>query len=438
MDSRSLRQLLVVQNIVKNKFRCWYEAFPGFGKTKIAFDVMQYILERKSTATFAVIVPSITLKIQWEGLLKLNNILSCEVHVVNGVTMLEKPIIANVTFIDEAHMMINGQIFGKIFELCISGFVIPFSGTFKEEHKEFLNSIMPKADNVTWEEGRKNGWIAESKEYNVYISLSKERQEEYNKIHEMHEEYFAHFNHNFNLAQSCRNYHGAMAYVQMAEITRFDEGKGRWLTQSELAVDYSNKANIWGKAMGKRSNFINLSPEKTDAVIQFLSNTNRKYVTFGLLTETADRLTKALPECKPYHSDLETLLLPKALLYEYGMAKSPTGKPVKVSGSRQREIALLELKMNVIKGIHAIKAADLGLDVEGMNCAATYARNSGKERQNQRGARVTRVEGDKVSLLVNFILKDTKDESWTNSTQYGKRGIIKVYSVEELLSKLND
>lgn len=438
MDSRSLRQLLVVQNIIKNKFRTWYEAFPGFGKTKIAIDLMKYILEKKPTATFAVIVPSIPLKVQWSGILEENGITGWEVHVINGVTIKETPITADVTFMDEAHTMINGQIFSKIFELCTSGFVIPFSGTFKPEHREFLNSLMPMADNVTFEEGKRNGWIAETKEFNLFITLSPEKQLEYDAIHEMFEEYYAHFNQNFNLAQSCRNFHGAMSYVQMANITHFDEEKNRWLTPNELAYDYSKKANIWGKAMAKRSNFINLSSEKTDAVVQIISSIKRKYVTFGLLNETADRLTKALPECKSYHSELETLYFPKALLYEYGMAKSPNGNPVKVSGNRLKKIAIYELTLDIIRGINSTKALDLGLDVPGLSMAVSYCRNSGQERQNQRGARVTRVEGDKVSLLINVILKNTKDESWAKSTQWGKRGIINVYSIEELLSKVND
>lgn len=414
-STRDLRQEELVSKIIGHRFFCWYSAFPGFGKTKVCTMVLGHIKKLRASFSIAVIVPTNTLKKQWTDILTEAGYTDFNIYVINGVAINEIEIKEDITFMDEAHTYIEGKVFGRIFSLVKSKALIPFSGTFKPEHEMFLNSIMPCADKVTMEEGRREGWIAEYKEYNLYITLDPVRQAAYNEISKMYEENFAFFGHDFNTAKNCITARGAGVFIHRNNL-KLKDNTGAYMDFGAMVKHVTTKANIWRVAMQNRSEFINLSIEKVQATAYLVNLFKRKTITFGLLNETSDLLTKLIPNSESYHSGITGQVI--------------NGK--KLGAKKVKEFTLLKLADGIITCVNTSKALDLGADVPGLSMSVIYARHSTKEKNAQRIARTTRKEEDKLTLVVNVILKDTKDESWTKSAQMGRKGIINVNSVDEL------
>jgi len=83
------------------------------------------------------------------------------------------------------------------------------------------------------------------------------------------------------------------------------------------------------------------------------------------------------------------------------------------------------------------KTLKSGLPV-GVDGILIYGRNSVTGKQTQRKGRGIRKEGDKFTLVVNVVIRKTKDEAWLKSAQWGTYGQVVVNSVEELVNHFNN
>ena len=427
-SSRDLKQEDVVETIIKGKGRGWLDITGGMGKTKIALMFIQKVLTLRPLYNTVIIVPTTELKGQWESQIEELKVANCEVIVINGVTIRQEKIIAKTVIMDEADRYLFGEMFSTIFSLCEdSPYIIPMSGTWSEDAKRIMNAILPCLYIITKQEAVINGWVAQSVEYNLGLELTTPEREYYDNINRMHDETFATFGQDFHGAMACLTYGGALNYVKANGI--------QGASYEIIAKDYAKKANIWRDATQKRVDFIQNHLGKIKTVAEILKALpDRKAITFGASIDAAEKLTELLPNSKTYHSQITGQELPNELLEKYGFKVGKKGSTTKLGSKKVRELYIKMFNAGDFIRLNTVRAADLGLDIKGCNCSGVYGRNSKPEKNSQREWRSTRYEGeDKLALIFNVYLKDTKDESWLRNCQKGKKGIIKVNSISELV-----
>lgn len=442
-----INKLLVINGTV--------ECFTGFGKSRIGIETTIKANISKIIKSLIVVVPTIDLKDDWIG--KLQNIsnLTYKVLVVNGIVSEGNILHADVIIYDEIHKYLKGEQFSKVFKLTKGSIKeIGLTATLSNEEKNIVNQILPIVDTVSLNEGIKNKWVTDFISYNLFIDFQKkEEREEYDKIHQMHNECFAYFNQDFETANKCSNKWGAEKFVLENKFfpnKSEEEGGGR-MSVSEATKFICEKANIWKDCVKKRSNIINTYYGKLDTVIELVNKFSLKYITFGIVTETCDILTEKLSFSKSFHSNIESEEVDKLILIDYDLAK-PNKKEqqlinlghkdfikskVKCGKDRLNTLYKRQLSRGDINGINTAAKADLGLDIPGLNGIFIYGRNSKPSKNQQRGGRGLRKEGDKFTLIVDIIIKNTKDESWLKSAQWGTHGQVVVNSIEELVKHFN-
>jgi len=427
-SSRDLKQEDVVEAIWNNKGRGWLNICGGLGKTRIALMFIERTFAVRPLWRARIIVPTTELKTQWESAIRDRNIPNCTVSVINGVTLKEEEILEEIVFLDESNLLLKGKIFSRIFSLCKGHCLIPMSGTYSEDDKRIMNALMPCIYTITQREAEENGWVSQSIEYNLGIELTQPEREYYDKNNIVVDETFATFGQDFHTAMECLTYGGALNYVKANGI----QGPSYEI----LAKEYSRKANIWQDATQKRVKFIQNHLGKIKTVAEILKALpDRKAITFGASIDAAEKLTELLPNSKTYHSQIKGQELPNELLEKYGFKVGKKGSTTKLGAKKVRELYIKMFNAGDFTRLNTVRAADLGLDISGCNCSIVYGRNSKPEKNSQREWRSTRYEGeDKLALIVNVYLKDTQDMRWLSKVQKGKKGVIKVNSVEELVN----
>lgn len=100
--SRDERQEICLQNWFKNKGKGIIICPTGFGKTRVATNMIGRLLNKYPSTKFIIIVPTTILKDQWTEILdKLGYGLNCDVIVIN--TAIRNNYKCDVLIIDEAH-----------------------------------------------------------------------------------------------------------------------------------------------------------------------------------------------------------------------------------------------------------------------------------------------------------------------------------------------
>lgn len=417
----------VVESIIKHKGRCYLDVVGAAGKTRMAILFILRVQALRPAYRVSVIVPTDNLKEQWELELPKWNVTNYQVLVINGVTIKNEPLNTEITIIDEAALFCIGRVFSRIFELANGAYLVALSGTWSSDNKRIIGSFLPCAYTLTKQEALEKGWVSDSIEYNLGLELTLPEREYYDKNNIVVDETFATFGQDFHTAMECLTYGGALNYVKANGI----QGPSYEI----LAKEYSRKANIWQDATQKRVKFIQNHLGKIKTVAEILKALpDRKAITFGASIDAAEKLTELLPNSKTYHSQIKGQELPNELLEKYGFKVGKKGSATKLGAKKVRELYIKMFNAGDFTRLNTVRAADLGLDISGCNASIVYGRNSKPEKNSQREWRSTRHEGeDKLALIVNVYLKDSKDEHWLKSCQKGKKGIIKVNSISELV-----
>lgn len=423
----------VVESIIKLRGKCYLDMCGASGKTRTSIKFVLRVQELRPHFSLTVIVPTDNLKEQWLEELPKWGVKNYRVVVINGVTMRNEPLNTHITIIDEAHMFLRGKTFSRIYQLANGPYCIPMSGTWSDEDKRIMSAIMPCAYVLTQREAEAKGWVSQSVEYNLGIDLGPEERKAYEEVNQRSDEYFATFGHDFQTAQSCMTYGGALSYIRRNQLVQ------RGFTDGMLAKEYAKRANIWQDYTQKRVMFIQSHIGKIQVVADILNSLpDRKAITFGALIAPAEKLTELLFDAKTYHSGIKTIYVPNDVCERHGIKFNKKESVTKLGVKNVRSLYIKQFTANDFRILNTVKAADLGLDVKGVNCCIIYGRNSRAEKNYQRIWRATRAEEEnKVALLVNVYLKNTKDEHWLKSCQKGRRGIVNVESVAELVKHFN-
>lgn len=425
-------QELVVESIVKH-LKCYINITQGLGKTRIAILTILRAKKKNPNCTIAIIVPSIPLRNQWTKVLNEWGITNYTVLVINGTVIHSKPINATITILDECHLYLKGVVFNRIYHLIKSPVIVGMSGTYSQEHFEIINKLLPCAYTITQKEAIQMGWVSPYWEANLFVEMTEQDELLYNSWVEVMDSCFSLFDQDWNTLRSCTTNYGASNFITSRRFTHQNED-GRWLSDRECAMYISQKANIYMQTLQKRNKFIKEYPSKIEATAEILNKAGLKSISFGLTTEGVDKLTALVPNSESYHSAVEPILVDNSVLAKYDFKVSKKDTHTKIAKKKRLELTLRKLEDNTITIINSANALNLGLDVDGMECAVIYSRTSQHHTNGQRLSRANRFKIGRLALIVNVVLKNTKDESWLNSARYREVGIKNYYNVDKLLN----
>jgi len=211
--------------------------------------------------------------------------------------------------------------------------------------------------------------------------------------------------------------------------------------------------------------FINKHPLKVQNALELINKTNYETITFSENTEVADDMKSVLGDrAVVYHSNLESNVEEIEVVKTYKREESALNfiannagwaykgetdgihtvgciKERKVSAKRLKEEAISKIMNDgTVKVMLTAKALDQGFDYPGAELGIIMSRTSNPTQQIQRTGRVVRKHTyddgtEKVGLVVNLYLKDTRDFRKLRGAQKSSVGAMDVSSVDEILTR---
>jgi superfamily II DNA or RNA helicase len=452
------------------------QACTGFGKTRVATNIAKQMYKKNSKIEIIVIVPTIALLQQWEGILEgLGLAKNTKVYVINTVIMIPEVITCDLLILDEIHKYAADTFF-SLFDIIGYQFILGLTATLErlDDKHRLLEKYCPIVDDITLYEARKNGWVADYIEYNLYVEMTEKDKEEYDAINIWLGKAFAIFGHDYYVALGCcaaknRFFNGKMSYGAEHFVNTYMKNNGealvlydnedRQLFGQSLINEVIKQANNTTRLIREREAYLTNHPTKIQTSVDIIKHLGMKTVTFGKSTECADKMTDILTEegikAASYHSYLQTELRAEVHNKEYKTEKSAEkfafandSTPVKKGGvwtveytkvkkygkDRLKKEVIEALENDEISVINSAKALDMGLDVTGMQLAIIISGDSNPTTQTQRIGRVIRKEGEKVAIIVNVLLKGTQDEKWCKRRQSKNRGLVRhITNIDDIM-----
>ena len=373
MITRDERQKMCLKNWLKANGKATIVACTGFGKTRVALNLITAFAKRNEDASALIVVPTDVLKEQWLNNLEewdlLNN---ARVEIVN--TVIKKQWTCDLLIMDEIHLF-AADTFSKTFECVSYNNILGLTATFERlDGKEaILNKYAPVCDTITIKEAESSKWVAPHKEYCVLLDVDLTEYLEWSKIFN---QCFAYFGFIFKDAMNC------------ATDIKFCRTYAK-----KLGLDYNQVMGIaqkWNRAMRERKKFIYNHPKKM---------------------EIAKKIIDARPDAKGI-----------TFSATIAQAEEFDGGLIMHSKKKKKENKLIIDQFNQQdKGfLHTSKAADQGLDCQGINLEIILHTDSSKTRKIQRLGRAIRFEEGKTSEIFTLILKGTQEQNWFNNSNTSK------------------
>lgn len=374
--NRDDRQYLSVTKWKEAKGIGTIVACTGYGKTRCATMIIDKAFKKLKVC---IIVPTLYLKDQWESKVGAN----CEVIVIN--TAIKEKKHYDLLVLDEIHRYGSNR-FSNVFTKITYTYILGLTATYEraDGKDELLSKYAPVIDEVTLEEARANGWVANYKKYDILIPV---KLGEYKRINSKYHKFFAFFGHDFKVAMACA--------TSDSECKMFAWKMGWEYKDVKLA------ALNFMRYMQKRRTWINNHPSKIEVANQIIAaRAGKKIITFSAYNKQADLLAK--------HSGIS---------YHTG----------KTSGNIQDFID------GTVDVVHTSSKLDEGADIP--NLEVGIVTSGGSKRQSiQRLGRVIRKEDNKVAEFFNLVLEGTQDLKWLQKRSEEDINLIKLKNLNELLT----
>lgn len=199
--TRTERQQESVRKWIKNKGKGSIEAATGFGKTNVGLITIKALLKKYPQFRILVVVPTTTLKSQWEK--KIDDwgfTFNSEVQVIN--TVIKHSWKCDLLILDEEHRY-NSDDFSQIFNKVKYKLILGLTATFErlDGKHVIMQKYCPIIDNISIFECQANGWVSEYKEYVVLIDV--DDIEEFKILNKEFIRYFEFFNYDFDSVKKC-------------------------------------------------------------------------------------------------------------------------------------------------------------------------------------------------------------------------------------------
>lgn len=464
IDEKKLkRQEGQVQKWITEGCQGTLQAVTGFGKTYVAILAIKRLHRKYPNVPIDVVVPKIPLQQDWinekNGHIAIHSLKNVEVFVVNTYCKFGRRN-TGLLVLDEIHNYASEE-FSKVFEVAgckkknektrEDTYILGLTATLERldgKHR-LIEEYCPIFDTVSMEEARREGYISDYKIYNLGLELTEKDREEYTKWHNIFNNSFGKFNHNFNLAMACAK--GANVVTQ---LTVPIGSKGGFQTMNKTTKDWiywysqqqewdGEKDSFWSpsniakyaqqfmSSMRARKTFIYRADCKFDTVVALVKKFNVKTMIFSEEQSFADRITEVLGStCASYHTGIvggseRVEVISKKGLISY--------KDKRVSKAEVLRRTLESFKSsNGLQQISTVRSLNEGFDYEGVKLGIMASYNSSKKDDTQRSGRTSRKDYknlDKIAIIINLYIKDSQEEKWLKEKQRGKSGILWINTI---------
>lgn len=370
---RTERQKLCLKRWLESKGHASIEACTGFGKTRVALNLVDAFTIKNPDAQTLIVVPTQILKDQWIQQIDQRGLgLNARVEIINSVIKLEWT--CDLLIIDECHLA-AAETFAKVFQCVNYKFILCLTGTMErlDMRHILIEKYAPICDRVTIQEAEENGWVSPHKEYVVLLNVDLT---EYNEWTRKFNSYFAYFDWDFALG--------------MRLATNPIE-RNAW--SKRMGLDSKKTAAIamdWMRMMKKRKDFVMNHPKKLEVARKILlARTNKKAITFSATIKMAEDIGIGYT----IHSQKKTKEN-KQILEEFNAAECGV--------------------------LNTSKSADQGLDLHGINLEVILHTDSSKIRKVQRVGRSIRFEEGKTTEIFTLIIAGTQEMKWLANSRASK------------------
>lgn len=370
--TRDERQALCIQRWKENKGIGTLECVTGFGKTRIGTTIIKKLLSKRNNLRVIIVVPTTTLKEQWESIL-FSLGCNCIVEVINTVVTTNWE--CDFLVLDEEHRYC-AETFSQVFDKVKYKLILGLTATIErlDGKHEILKKFCPVVDQVTVVEALANGWISPYKEYEVIIDVDDIG--EYNEMQKRFTHYFEFFNYDFNLVTSLMGVNGIRNKLKYRDLICKSTDKTELSNTLKTINAYSQQVMSITQAKKK---FINNHPKKLEIARKIIeARPNSKIITFSNNIKMAEAI---------------------------GIGKVYTGKDSKKKG----RITLEELRSNKERVLNTVSKVNEGLDLQGLSVAIMLGIDSSKIKATQRIGRVIRYEEGKNAEIFNIVIADTAE-----------------------------
>lgn len=378
--TRTERQQEAVRRWISHKGKGSIEAATGFGKTNVGLITIKALLKKYPQFRILVVVPTTTLKSQWEK--KIDDwgfTFNSEVQVIN--TVIKHSWKCDLLILDEEHRY-NSDDFSQIFNKVKYKLILGLTATFERldgKHK-IMQKYCPIIDNISIFECQANGWVSEYKEYVVLIDV--DDIEEFKILNKEFIRYFEFFNYDFDSAKKCCGKNGWKYAIKLRdEMYKGDDENKR----KELGRAIVVNAMQLMRNTQKRKLFINNHPKKIEIARKIIeARSNKKIITFSNNVKMAESI---------------------------GYGNVYTGRI-----SKKRSDSIIEDFNNMSSGVlNTCAKANEGLDVRGLSVAIILGTDSSETKARQRRGRAVRKEENKVAEIFYIVIRGTTEEKWVKN-----------------------
>jgi superfamily II DNA or RNA helicase len=383
--NRDERQIEGLRKWAKNGFNGIAEYPTGFGKTYTAIRAISGMITRKNIKKVVVIVPTITLKLQWEAELDKKKIKIAEVYVINTAVKLDFDI--DLLVLDEIHRY-AAETFKEIFKKVKCDYILGLTATLVREDglHDIILQYLTVFDTITIDEALKNEWISPYDIFNVSVSFTEEESISYKKS-----------DNSFKFFAMKMGY-GGMKTAQ------------EWMKSGDPIK--AGKAAAYYNSMRTRKKICLNNSNKISAVKTIVEHfSDRNGLIFSANTDFADSLQNVLGDVSmTFHSKL---------------------------GKKAQALVMKRFKdkRTKVRILSTCKAVNEGLDVPECSLGIVAGSNSTALTFIQQLGRVVRHVPGKRAIFVNLYTPETQEVKWMEKRMSGiNPDHIKYVTLEEFIN----
>lgn len=474
------RQEICLQNYYKSFCQGIIQAVPGFGKTYIGIMEVRNVNKDFPNEQIVVIVPTTKLKDDWEAKAKKHLLKNVHVYVVNTYVNMDNTDIVRdcvLLILDEIHRYSNeeAKYFSQVLEITKAKRKLGLTGTLEKQHREFLSKHgLNVVDTVDSDEAEREGYISKSLIFNLMLDLESDEYVKYQQISDEYQKRFSYFGFNYNILMGClqsKHTYKKIKIQQPFPTTLHMNG--------EECREWYAKQMGWGGEKSHKFHPDNIAREavNTNRIIntrkQFLYNCDTKFNVLKELIETfdmqtivfsessyvADKLEQVYPDiAKSYHTAVPTRIrlgsrvlayaekvnkktlfkgVKSGKLFTYEQIKKiePRAKKVGSKVLLREALELFESALSPVRVLSTVRKLDEGFNVENIELVIMHSYTSTKRQDQQRkgrGVRVDYTNPNKTAIVINLVVRNTKEEDWVKYKQEGTSRIISVDSIKAL------
>jgi superfamily II DNA or RNA helicase len=376
--TRTERQQEAIRKWIKAKGKGTIVAPTGAGKSRIALMSIKAVLKKYPSMRVLVVVPTITLKNQWqEHIDSWDFSFNVEVEVIN--TVIKHKYKCDFLILDEEHRY-SADSYAQVFQCVGYKLIMGLTATFERlDGKEKLTAkYCPIVEEITKLECLANGWISDYKEYQVLIEV--DDIEEYNKLNKEWIQHFEFFQFSFDTAMKMCGPEGWKAKLAYRDelYKGSDESKKKEILQ---AINYHSAGFM--RTMTKRKAFVNNHPKKV---------------------EIAKKIMEHRPDCKiiTFSNNVKMAEAIENGNYVY------TGKTSKKKG----RVMIEDFLSGKINHLHSCQRLNEGFDDPDISVGIILGTDSSEIKAIQKRGRVIRKNDSKNAEIFYIIIKDTVESKW--------------------------